>query len=82
MSNTQECLMVLALLEDGRISVAEAEKLIFAMQPQNRSRLLRREILRPDVVSVMVDSNQPNLGEIMHKVSRAFELAAAGEVHG
>ena len=81
MSNTQECLMVLDLLEDGKISVADAEMLIFAMQPHSRSRRLRREMLRPDVISVMVDGTQPNLDEVMHKVSQGFELTAVGEVN-
>ena len=61
--------------------MAEAETLIFAMQPHSRRRRLRREVPGPDAVSVLVDGAQVNLGEVMQKVSRAFDLASAGEVN-
>jgi hypothetical protein len=72
--------MVLDLLDAGKISVADAEMLIFAMQPQHRSRRIRRELLHPEMISVKVDGAQENLGTVMQKVGRAFELASASEV--
>lgn len=81
MSHTKECLMVLDLLDAGKISVAEAEMLIFAMQPGGGVRRKRREMLRPGMVSVMVDGTQADLGEVMLKLGQAFEPALAGEVH-
>jgi hypothetical protein len=80
MSNTQECLKVLDLLEDGKIDVADAEMLIFAMQPQGHARLRGRERQRPDTISVMVDSTQENLGDVLLRVGQAFDLASHGEV--
>jgi hypothetical protein len=80
MSHTQECLKVLDLLEDGKIDVADAEMLIFAMQPQGHARLRRRETQRPNTISVMVDSTQANLGDVLHRVGQAFEPTSHGEV--
>jgi hypothetical protein len=80
MSHTQESLMVLDLLENGKISVADAEMLICAMQPRGRIRLMQREMLRPGVISVTVDGTQDNLDEVMQRLGRAFAPVPAGEV--
>ena len=81
MSHTQECLMVLDLLETGKISAADAEMLIFAMQPQGRGWLKRLEMQQPGTMSVVVDTTQSNLGDVLQRVSRAFEPVGNSEVH-
>ena len=77
MSKTEECLFVLDLLEAEKINVPEAERLIYAMQPQGRRRsaLLERRV--PNAISVTVDGTQANLGEVMQKLSTAFEKAVS-----
>ena len=80
MSHKQECLKVLDLLDVGKIDVADAEMLIFAIQPQGRARLSRREMLRPNTISVMIDSTQANLGDVLQRVSQAFETDSSAEV--
>jgi hypothetical protein len=73
--------MVLGLLEEGKISVADAEMLIYSMQPQGRTRLMQREMLRPGMISVTVDGTQANLEEVMQRVGRAFAPTPTGEVN-
>ena len=78
MSKTEECLFVLDLLEAEKINVLEAERLIYAIQPERRRALLERR--EPDAISVTVDGTQANLGEVMHKLTAALEQAV-GEVN-
>lgn len=76
MSKTEECLFVLDLLDAEKINTNEAEKLIFAMQPEQHGRGAVRETRLPDSISVTVDGRQEDLAEVMHKLSAAFELSA------
>jgi hypothetical protein len=73
--------MVLDLLEEGKISVAQAEVLLFAMQPQDGRRPLLWEQSQPDTISVLVDSAQANPGEVLNQLGRAFALKTEGEVN-
>ena len=79
MLHKQECLMVLDLLDEGKITVVEAERLIHAMQPQRRR--FRPQVQFPNAISSMVDGTQANLGEVMQKLSTAIEEAVPTEVN-
>lgn len=80
MFKTEECLFVLDLLEAEKINANEAERLIYAMQPERRRRGLVRETRVPNAISVTVDGRQADLGEVMHKLTAAFEQSV-GEVN-
>ena len=79
MSNKQECLMVLDLLDAGKINVVEAEQLIYAMQPQRRR--FKPQVQFPNAISLLVDGTQANIGEVMQKLSTAIEEAVPTEVN-